>query len=358
MKTTDRRPLAILLALLSSPIVFAPILEPVAHAQTAPSELDRANARKLFNEGLDLRKAGDQAGALAKFEAADAIFATPRGRLEVGRQRVLLGRLVEGWTALLSVANVPVAPTDEAKYAANRAEAASLAKQVEPRIPTLRFTIVGAPAGKVATVRVDGQVVPAAALVEPRMVNPGTHVVTATIEGHPEASEQIVVKEGEARSVTLTIPPATSDAVASAKQPATAPDPGGALAPAPTSLPSSPPSSAGPVDAPRGAGDGQRTFALVAGGVGLVAIGVGAWLGLSARSTARDADEWCDGSRCTDARGVALKGDAIRQADLSTIAFVGGAAILWLTAPDPKPSGVGSAGLVVGLGSLGLRGTF
>lgn len=364
MKTTDRRAVAIALAMLGAPLVLSPVLERSAHAQAAPSELDRANARKLFNEGLDLRKAGDQAGALAKLEAADAIFATPRGRLEVGRQRVLLGRLVEGWTALLSVANVQVAPKDEAKYAPNREEAAKLAKEIEARIPTIRLTLQGVPEGKLVAVRVDGALVPAAALVEPRMVNPGAHVVTATVEGHPEVRQDVVLKEGEARAVTLTIPPAAASGAAAPTPPPAVDDaPPGALAKAPTSLPSSPVDQ--PSEPARDPGSGQRTLALVAGGVGLVAIGVGSWLGLSARASARDADAGhCNARNECDSQGIELRRDAIRQADLATIAFVaggaflGGATVLWLTAPEKKPTGVGRASVVIGLGSVALSGTF
>ncbi|MGZ5970768.1 MAG: hypothetical protein ACXWP4_24020, partial [Polyangiales bacterium] len=64
MRTTDLGVMVCLVAVAAASL---------AHAE--PSELEKANARKLFNEGLDLRKVGDHQGALEKLEAADAIFA-------------------------------------------------------------------------------------------------------------------------------------------------------------------------------------------------------------------------------------------------------------------------------------------
>lgn len=361
MKTTDPlvAPVAWLLA--ASLAVGSVVVAPQAAAEA--SELDKANARKLFNEGLDLRKAGDGAGALAKFEAADALFPTPRGRLELGRQRVLQGQLVEGWTTLSSVAQVKVDAKDEAKYAPHRAEAQKLASEVEARIPTLRVEVVHGP----GTVTIDGVAIPAAALTQPRMLNPGKHVVVARTEGGVERRAEVLLVEGETKVVKLDLP---------------APEPVGPTAPPPKSFHEPPgPGSTAPKPAPSDEGLGtQRTFALVAGGVGVVGLVVGSWAGLSARSYRDQAASLCTlpGGLCPDQRGVDLKQKALDRADLSTVAFVvagvalAGGVVLWLT-DTPRPAkGSGavspSLGLVfapslglgggLGGGSMGLSGRF
>lgn len=349
MKTSD--PTAIALAFsLALGLAVGP-----ATVRAEASELDKANARKLFNEGLDLRKAGDPSGALAKFEAADALLPTPRGRLELGRQRVLVGLLVEGYTTLSSVAQLKVDPKDEAKYAPNRAEAQKLALEVEARIPTLRVELIGGP----ATVQIDGVTIPGAALSQPRMLNPGKHVVVARTEGGLEKREELVLAEAEVKTVKLDL-----------QKPIDPPPPGGAVAPPPKSLHSVPPATSSPKDpvlADRGEGLGtQRTWALVTGGVGAVGLIVGTWAGLSARSFRDEAAPFCpfSGGGCTDPRGVDLKKKALDRADLSTIAFVSagvllaGATVLWFTAPSRDGKPAARAGLVVGLGSIGLSGRF
>jgi hypothetical protein len=333
-----------------------------AHAE--PSELDKANARKLFNEGLDLRKAGDHKGALEKLEAADAIFATPKGRLELAREQQFNNKLVEAYAAYLSVANVPVLPKDESKYAAHRAEAAKLAGELEAKIPTLKLTIEGVPAGKVPTVQVDGSLVPNAALAEPRMVNPGKHVVTARVESGPVTTNEVTVKEGEKRAIVLTIQPATAPAPSTT---ATEPVSPGT---APTSFESKSPPPPPPQDVapPKNAGDTQRTIALVTGGVGVVGLAVGTFFGLSAKSKASDADKICPTSTtCNSTAGTTLRHDAIGKANVATVMFIGstvllGAGIvLWVTAPsssDKPGESKRETAILLGPGSIGIRTRF
>lgn len=322
-------------------------------ARAEASELDKANARKLFNEGLDLRKSGDGAGALAKFEAADALFPTPRGRLELGRQRVLQGQLVEGWTTLASVAQVKVDPKDEPKYAPHRAEAQKLAAEVEARIPTLRIEIQHGP----GAVTVDGVAIPAAALTQPRMLNPGKHVVVVRSDAGVERRAEVSLAEGEAKTVKLDLPV----------------DAPGPTAPPPKSFHDAPaaggPTPKPPPDAP--AGDGElstrRTIALVAGGVGVVGLVLGTWAGLSARSFRDQSAPYCTlpNNGCADPRGVDLREKAFARADLSTVSFLvagvalAGGLVLWLTdTPKARPAvGLVTAPVAAGW-SLGLAGHF
>lgn len=326
----------------------------VAHAE--PSEVDKANARKLFNDGLDLRKAGDHKGALEKLEAADAIFATPKGRLELARERQFNDKLVEAYVAYLSVANVPVLPKDEGKYTAHRAEAAKLAAELEPRIPTLKVSVEGVPSGKVATVTVDGSLVPNAALAEPRMVNPGKHMVSARVDNGPIVSNDITLKEGEKRAVVLTVKVAPDSATAA--EPIT---PGTA----PTSFESKSPPPPPPQDLPppKNAGDTQRAIALVTGGVGIVGFAVGTFFGLSAKSKANEADTLCPTSKtCTGDDGVTLRHDAIGKANVATVMFIGSTVllgagvVLWVTAPSGESKR--ETALLLGPGSVGLRARF
>jgi hypothetical protein len=103
----------------------------------------------------------------------------------------------------------------------------------------------------------------------------------------------------------------------------------------------------------------QRVLALVAGGIGVVGLGVGSAFGLSAMSQRDEARELCPEEECADDTGFEAWGDARRAGNVSTAAFlVGGAAlatgaVLWFTAPT------GSSGsLRVGLGHVGWEGTF
>jgi hypothetical protein len=91
---------------------------------------------------------------------------------------------------------------------------------------------------------------------------------------------------------------------------------------------------------PQSDGATQRTIGLVVGGLGIVGLGIGAVLGLHAKSTYDAAFENCaSDNRCT-AAGVSGVDDARSQATVSTVvvslgaaALVGGA-IVYFTAPS------------------------
>ena len=110
----------------------------------------------------------------------------------------------------LYIARMPTASDETEKSVEARTEAARLAEELRPRIPTLRVKIQGLPPGETAHLSIDGVVVPDAALIEPQKVDPGKHVVVVRVgEGAAsrEARGEGVVAEGQAGEVTLTVPP-------------------------------------------------------------------------------------------------------------------------------------------------------
>jgi hypothetical protein len=102
---------------------------------------------------------------------------------------------------------------------------------------------------------------------------------------------------------------------------------------------------------------------VAAAGVGLVGVGVGSVFGLRSKKYRDDSEDYCDGTRCTDLRGVGLKDDAIKAGNISTIAFAAGGAafatagVLWILAPS-KAASETAVGVVVGPHSVSLRGAF
>ena len=82
-----------------------------------------------------------------------------------------------------------------------------------------------------------------------------------------------------------------------------------------------------------------RTWAIVAGGAGLVALGVGTAFAIVAKNKDSEAAGYCDGDRCTDARALTLTSDATSAASVANVAIVTGAVFLatgvtlWLLAP-------------------------
>ena len=178
-------------------------------------------------------------------------------------------------------------------------------------------------------------------------LDPGAHTFTFELAGQPPITRQLVIREGQKdrREVLQFGAPAAT--------PATTATPA-AKGPATSSIESS-------VDqVSSSSGGSQKTFALVAAGVGVVGIGVGTIFGLSAMSKQDEANAKCPGA-CSDQAGVDLWNDARTAGNISTVGFIVGGvglatgAILWLTA---KPSRKTSVHADVGPGTLQIRGTW
>jgi hypothetical protein len=138
-----------------------------------------------------------------------------------------LGRLVEARETFLSNARIPERAEETARSKAARKESDELAEQLRSRIPSLTVRITGVPSDTVA-VTMDGASVPNEALAAPRLVDPGSHIVSARSTTGGTAETTVDLKEGEARDVELRIvftggrtQPASGAAPAQASSPAT-----------------------------------------------------------------------------------------------------------------------------------------
>jgi len=204
-----RRPASLAAALVVGLMIASSA--PSALAQPhVPTAQELETARNLYKEGKDLRARGDLPGALEKLQAAHALGNTPVTGIELARTYAQVGQLVEAREVALSIARSPVAGDETEKSAEARVDAAKLASELRPRIPTLLVHVQGVAAGEPAHLVIDRFAVPDAALGEPMKVNPGAHVVVLRVgEGAAtrEARGEVDAAEGKAAELTLTVPP-------------------------------------------------------------------------------------------------------------------------------------------------------
>jgi hypothetical protein len=149
-------------------------------------------------------------------------------------------------------------------------------------------------------------------------VDPGEHVLLASAPGY-ESWRGTVKIDVEGQTASQEIP-------ALNKLPE--PPPGARVEPPPVQ-----------VTEP---GRGQRTAALITGGAGLIAVGVGLVFGLEAMNSWQDSRPHCgDGNFC-DQAGFDLVHDAKDKALVSSVlvgagaAAIGTAVIMWFTAPKAQ----------------------
>jgi hypothetical protein len=202
--------------------------------------------------------------------------------------------------------------------------------EVERTTPTLRVVVTdkGGRALTGAVVTVDGSRI-AGALDGPIPLDPGAHDVVVEVDRVGKVERAVTLVQGvKDREERFVLAPADDEHPRPAP-PAAAPS----ASPHEHGEPSSTASTAS-------TGSTQRTLGLVAGGLGIAGIGLGAFLGLKASSTYNDALKHCPTATTCDDAGVQGSSSAHAQATGSTIAFVAGGALalggalLWITAPS------------------------
>jgi serine/threonine-protein kinase len=312
-------------------------------AAPAASAADSAAAQSLFEQARTLLAQGHAAEACPKLEESQRLDPGTGTLLNVAQCYELTGRLASAWNKYLEAAASARSSnsTKREKMARKRAEA------LIPRLSKLAIAV--APAARaIAGLEItrDGQPVGSAQWDLPIAADAGEHVISANAPGRVPFQTTVVVK-GEATTATVEVPELTRQEAARA---------------APASAPAKPIQAPIP-PADRGSGLGtERTLALVAGGIGVVGLGVGTVFALKSKSKHDEAEKYCDGSQCTDPSGVTAGNDAHSAGNVATIGIlvgalgVAGGITLWLTAPHagsaPKTE------LSLGPGSLRLRGTW
>ncbi len=175
-------------------------------------------------------------------------------------------------------------------------------------------------------------------------VDPGEHTFTFETAGQAPVTEKLLLVEGQKeRRETVTFG-------------------GGATAAAPGATGTAGAQGSAP-GSEAGSGMGtQKILAIVAGGVGVVGLGLGAVFGVMAIGKKNDAQSACPGASCPDQASSDKWSDAGSTGNISTIGFIvggvglAGAAALWFTAPSTASGPSAQVGL--GLGAVQVKGTW
>lgn len=316
-----------------------------AVAQDAHDAQAQALGRSLFNDGVALFNKGDYEAAAAKLEASLKQYPGIGTRGKLAECYEKLGRFASAWQAYREVAQLAMRSGDPTREQV----AAERAKALEPK---LSYVTVVVPRGRDITglvVKRGGREVEHAKLGAAEPVDAGAIAMEVSAPGRRTFTGQITVVQG--RSVKFEVPILVPIALSSAAVAApAAPPPETVEEPLPVQ--SDPPSW-------------QKPAGLVLAGAGVVGVGIGAALGLSARSTYDGAFDGggCDrATKTCDGPGQSAVDDARSTATLSTILFgAGGAlvvagAVVFFTAPTARPRALhvapttyaGGGGLMIG----------
>ena len=257
-----------------------------------PSDAQKETARSLMAEGRALREQHDLKGALARFQAADAIMNVPTTGYELARAQADLDLLVEARTTIRRLLTPAPKPGEPEPFQEARSKADALDAELDTRIASLHFVLRGALPSETVDIFVDGEVVAAAAVDMPYRVNPGHHLVSAQAKGK-EAKAEVDVAERQSADVPLELV---------------------TVAPADDTAPPPPQEHAANVP----------TLSYVAGGIGAAGLLVGGVTGVLALSSKHSAESGCRGSLCPPSTWSDLD-HAHSYATVSTVGFIVGA---------------------------------
>jgi hypothetical protein len=282
-------------------------------AAAAPTAEDRALATELFKQGRELMTNAQYSAACPKLAESH--------RLDPGGGTVL--NLALCYEADGKLASAFAALNDALTMARNdgRDDRVALALEhlaaVEPRMSRVSIVVPAESERPGLTVLRDGSPIARAAWGSAMPVDGGEHRIEVTAPGHePWATTITVGAERDTQSVTVPVLRAL---------PARPPEPEPSAAPRPVAKPL-PMTAAPKAEIDTGSGRTQRVAGLLIGGVGIAAVGVGAYFGVSAVSKQADSERECVNG-CTT-RGAELSREAGRYADIATVTIALGVAAI------------------------------
>jgi len=290
------------------------------------SATDKATAEALFAEGKRLMDSKKFAEACARFADSQRLDPGVGTLLNLGVCYERNGKTASAWATYKEAARAAADAGEAAREKFARDHAASLEAKLA------KLSVVVPPSSAVDGLQVtrDGEPVPAGSWGLPLPVDPGAHVIAASAPKHKAVSLSVTVPPAGAQTVTVPLLESGLDTGVS-PPPASQP-----VAPAPEGSTGAPSSPQGEQSAP---GATQRTWGIVAGAVGLAAIGTGVTLGFVGKHEYNQSGSGCQNGVCTQG---ALQNETSGQSlgDVGTWVFVGGAVLvaggvaLFLTAPS------------------------
>jgi hypothetical protein len=342
MTASSSRWLILALALL------VPVVASADPQPATPTEDQVEAARVAYREARELHRQGKLKEALDRALDAYRTAATPVTALEAGQILVELGRLVEARDVLRGVATMPVSPRESDKGRDARQQASMLGSSLDPRIP--KIALAGRPAD--VDVRLDGRPLASRDPTAWEGVDPGPHALVVRVDDKTCTTINITLAEGETRTIDL------HDAAIACRPPAIA----SVAAPSPIAVPpaavAAPPTTRD-VPAAESSTGTLRWTGLVIAGAGVVAVGIGGYLALSAKHDYDAVSGECPARGCsTD--GYDARQSARSRGDVATVtmgigaAAVAGGALVWAFGSDSQ-SDSARARVAVGPGSVWLR---
>ncbi len=303
-------------------------------AAATPVQREQAQSRFLRGKDLMGKKSFDE--ALAEFRASHDIVSSPNTRLEIARCLLAMGKLVAAYAELGRTAvEAKELKAEDNRYQRTYDAAIEERSALGPQLGFVALTVQNPSDG--TRVTVGGEEIRRAAWTEPAPVMAGTTDVVVITPGHADVSRSVTLAAGASTALTIDAQSGAAESSASAA----------AIAPSPVESP--------------GHGVPLRTWAYVAGGVGVAGIATFAISGALAHSAYDDLQTSCGGGPCPSSRADDISSGKTKQTVANVglaigIVGVAAGATLFVLSLKKKAEGPSTA-LVVSPSWIGIRGT-
>lgn len=167
----------------------------------AESAADKATAREVATQGIELYRAEKYPDALDRLRRAQALYDAPVHLLYIARCQDKLGQLVEAAENYRLLDHYALPSGAPPAWVSAVEDGRKELQALEPRVPKLR--ILTEPGVRDPTLRVDGSPVSAAVLGIPRAINPGPHHIELSVSGYEPGAADVVIQEKESKDVTV-----------------------------------------------------------------------------------------------------------------------------------------------------------
>jgi serine/threonine-protein kinase len=264
-----------------------------------------------YATGVQLEKAGDIPGALAAFESIEPTKRDWNAKLHIASCKRKLGRFKDAAKDLLTIKSDPAADQ------ATRETAGSDLDQLLADTPKMKLVLTPTTSGVI--VLLDGATITVPTTID---VDPGAHVVTAKRGSETVFERKTNVPEATTIEVVVDAPAAGSTTTTTSTPPPT-------VTPAPTPI----------APAPDRSDSWKRPAGFVVGGAGIVALGIGTFFLVRTSSLTSERDDLAaSGDHAADDRAdSARKSQTIARIGFGVgVIALGTGAYFLLTAPkDP-----------------------
>lgn len=178
-------------------LALALVLALAAASPARPARADDNAAVELTKQAGELYGKGDYAGALERYQRADALVRRQTIVLRIARCLDKLGRLLESLDKYQSVIEMDLSPDLEPRKRALQEEAIQQAKteraELEGRVPTITVRITGTPEAVAgARVTVDDKPLDPSKVGAPIQLDPGAHAIVVTTADESQRADVTV----------------------------------------------------------------------------------------------------------------------------------------------------------------------